>query len=66
MAVGPSAPPMMPMELASAEVKPSRRAVIKAIRYLTAPAAPNSRDFGLAIRGAKSVIAPTPAKMSGG
>ena len=57
---------MMPMEPASAFVKPRNFARMKARKMPSCAAAPSSSDFGLAIRGAKSVIAPTPMKMSGG
>ena len=66
MAVGPSAPPMMPMAPASAGEKPAHSARINARKMPSCAAAPSSRDFGLAISGPKSVIAPTPMKMSGG
>ena len=66
MAVGPSAPPMMPMEPASAAEKPISFAPMKVMKMPSCAAAPSSRLFGLAIRGPKSVIAPTPMKMIGG
>ena len=66
MAVGPSAPPMMPMAPASLAVKPSSFAPRKVRKMPSWAAAPSSRLFGLAISGAKSVIAPTPMKIRGG
>ena len=66
MAVGPSAPPMMPMEEACRSVKPNRRQPTKVIKMPTWAAAPSSRVLGLAIRGPKSVPAPTPMKIRQG
>jgi len=66
MAVGPSAPPMMPIAPASAGVKPRNSATMNARKIPSCAAAPSSRLIGLAISGPKSVIAPTPMKMSGG
>ncbi len=66
MEVGPSAPPTMPMLPASCALKPSRIAPMKVTNMPSCAAAPRSRDFGLAISGPKSVIAPTPRKISGG
>ena len=66
MAVGPSAPPMMPMEPASAALKPSAFAPMNVRKMPSCAAAPSNSDFGFAISGAKSVIAPTPMKMIGG
>ncbi len=66
MAVGPSAPPMMPMEAASAAVKPSRVATKKAKNTPIWAAAPSNRLLGLDSRGPKSVMAPTPIKIRQG
>ena len=66
IAVGPSAPPMMPMEDASWAVKPMRRQPTKVMKMPSWAAAPSSRLLGLAIRGPKSVMAPTPMKMRQG
>ena len=66
MAVGPSAPPMMPMAPASRALKPSSFAPMKVMKIPSCAAAPIRSAEGLAIRGAKSVIAPTPMKISGG
>ncbi len=48
------------------DLKPNTRARIKARKIPSCAAAPSSRLLGLAISGPKSVIAPTPMKMSGG
>ncbi len=53
MAVGPSAPPMMPMEAASGPVKPRQIAPKKATNTPSWAAAPSSRLFGSAISGTK-------------
>ena len=66
IAVGPSAPPMMPIAAASSGMKPRNSAPMKAANTPNCAAAPSSRLFGLAIRGEKSVIAPTPRKISEG
>ena len=66
MAVGPSAPPMMPTEAACSGVMPKIKAPKNAVKMPSCAAAPSSRDLGLAIRGPKSVIAPTARKISGG
>ena len=66
MAVGPSAPPMMPMELACSGVKPSRTAPMYVMKMPSCAAAPSSRLFGLAISGPKSVMQPTPTKIRHG
>ena len=66
MAVGPSAPPMMPMDAACGPVKPRQMAPKNATKTPSWAAAPSSRLFGSAISGPKSVIAPTPMKMSEG
>ena len=76
MAVGPSAPPMMAMAAAWAAVNmgsppmmmlfPRKFARVKATYIPNWAAAPSRRLMGLAIRGPKSVIAPTPIKMRQG
>ena len=66
MAVGPSAPPMMPMEADCCASKPSRFAPKKAKNTPNCAAAPSSRLFGLEISGPKSVIAPMPMKIRQG
>ena len=65
MAVGPSAPPMMPIAEACCTLK----SIIAPANATNTPiwaAAPRSMVFGFAIRGPKSVIAPTPMKIRGG
>ena len=57
---------MIPMDPASCAVKPSRIAPMKVAKMPSCAAAPSKRLLGFAIRGPKSVIAPTPIKMSGG
>ncbi len=66
MDVGPSAPPMIPIEPASAGVKPIQFAHRKVTKIPNCAAAPNINDLGLAINGPKSVIAPTPMKIKQG
>ena len=66
MEVGPSAPPMMPMEAASFGLKPMNRAMKNVAATPTWAAAPRSRVRGAASSGPKSVRAPTPRKMMGG
>ena len=66
MAVGPSAPPMMPMALDSCPVKPIRRQPINVTKIPSCAAAPSNRLLGLAMRGPKSVMAPTPMKIRQG
>ena len=67
IAVGPSAPPMMPMAAATLTGKwKISRAPRKAEKIPNCAAAPSSREDGRAISGPKSVIAPTPIKISGG
>ena len=66
MAVGPSAPPIIPTEDDSAPLKPMRRQPMKVMKMPSCAAAPSSKLLGLAIRGPKSVIAPTPMKMRQG
>ena len=66
MAVGPSAPPMIPMEDACAGLKPIHLVPTKVIKMPSCAAAPSSSDFGLAISGPKSVMAPTPMKIRHG
>ena len=72
--VGPSAPPMMAMDAASLRVNsmpgiPSAVIASAPIRVPKMPncaAAPSSRVLGLASIGPKSVMAPTPRKISSG
>ena len=70
--MGPSAPPMMPIEAASPSEKSpmlssvTPRAPQNAMKIPTCAAAPSSSVLGLAISGLKSVSAPMPMKMIGG
>ena len=70
MAVGPSAPPMIPMDAACAGEKPkmgrSSCVTRKVAKMPICAAAPSRRLLGLAIRGPKSVMAPTPRNMRHG
>ena len=68
MAVGPSAPPMIPMLAASFMSKPMKSSCMKrnVAKIPSWAAAPKSRLLGLAISGPKSVMAPTPRKMRQG
>ena len=63
--VGPSAPPTIPIEPASAGVK-NADAQRKVMKIPICAAAPRMSDFGLAISGPKSVIAPTPMNIKHG
>ena len=73
MAVGPSAPPMMPIEAAALIGSQPKKSCPKAAASPSAPksakkmpncaAPPRRAIFGLAISGPKSVIAPTPMKI---
>ena len=72
--VGPSAPPMMAMEAASLRVNSSpgipnavsASAPISVPKIPNCAAAPKSKVLGLASIGPKSVMAPTPRKISSG
>ena len=66
IAVGPSAPPMMPIAAASGSVKPSATAPSRLAKIPNWAAAPRSSVFGFASIGPKSVSAPMPRKISGG
>ena len=66
MAVGPSAPPMIPIAPACIGSKPISNAIIYAPKIPNCAAAPISINFGLEISAEKSVMAPMPKKMSGG
>ena len=66
IAVGPSAPPMIPIEPASCALNPRAIAAKNAKNIPSCAAAPMSRDLGLAISGPKSVMAPTPRNISDG
>ncbi len=66
IAVGPSAPPIIPIDAASCGVNPKRIATPKAKKIPNCAPAPISTLDGLASNGPKSVIAPTPKNISGG
>ena len=66
MAVGPSAPPMIPIAPASLGANPQSSASIYAPKIPTCAAAPISISLGWEMRAEKSVIAPIPRKISGG
>ena len=72
IAVGPSAPPIIAMALASLRVNSNPGTRLSAIapnKVAKIPnwaAAPSSNIRGLAMRAPKSVIAPTPIKISNG
>ena len=66
MAVGPSAPPMMPKEAASFGVNPIKIATSNTVKIPSCAAAPNMERRKLRNIGPKSVNAPTPIKMIGG
>ena len=66
MDVGPSAPPMMPMAAACSALKPMSIARKNALKTPNCAAAPSRKLFGLAIRGPKSVRAPTPRNIRDG
>ena len=73
MAVGPSAPPMMPMDAAAFSGSTPKKSLPKSAASPSAPksakkmpncaAPPRRAVFGFAISGPKSVIAPTPMKI---
>lgn len=66
IAVGPSAPPIIAIEPASAALNPNAAAPINVKKIPDCAAAPSRKLFGFAISGAKSVIVPIPKKISGG
>ena len=67
MEVGPSAAPMMPMEAASLRLEArASRATIIVPKMPNCAAAPSSTSLGFSSSGPKSVMAPTPMKMSSG
>ncbi len=66
MEVGPSAPPMMEMAAAAISLKPRAIAPKYAAKIPNCAAAPRRKLLGLAIRGPKSVMAPTPIKIREG
>ena len=66
IAVGPSAPPMIPIAPACIGSNPIAKAVMYAPKIPNCAAAPTNISLGFEIRAEKSVIAPMPKKMSGG
>ena len=66
MAVGPSAPPIIPSEAASCGVNPIRMATNRTVKIPNCAAAPKMERCRLRNIGPKSVNAPTPIKMIGG
>ena len=66
IAVGPSAPPMIPRAPASCGVKPIITAHNSTVKMPNCAAAPNMERCKLRSIGPKSVKAPTPIKMMGG
>ena len=73
IAVGPSAPPIIPIEAACSTpnpiagiAAPNARAPRKVINTPNCAAAPKRMLLGLAISGPKSVIIPIPRKIRGG
>ncbi len=72
MAVGPSAPPIIPIAAASARVKSIQPRALNPTAPRTVAkmpnwaAAPRNSVLGLASSGPKSVIAPTPMKITRG
>ena len=67
MAVGPSAPPMMPSDAASLMLKaPLPMATSSTVKIPSCAAAPKMERRRLRSIGPKSVSAPTPMKMTGG
>ena len=66
MAVGPSAPPMMPIDPAWAGLKPRYRDPRKVRNMPIWAAAPRRMSLGLESMVEKSVIAPMPRKIRGG
>jgi len=66
IAVGPSAPPIIPIAPACWGVKPIAKAPKKVRKMPICAAAPKSINLGLDIKDEKSVMAPMPKKTSGG
>ena len=66
MAVGPSAPPMMPSDAACCGVKPIARAASSTAKMPNCAPAPKILSRRLRSIGPKSVRAPTPMNMIGG
>ncbi len=66
IAVGPSAPPIMPNAPASCGVNPIITAQSSTVKIPNCAAAPNMERRKLRSIGPKSVSAPTPIKITGG
>ena len=66
IAVGPSAPPIIPSEAASFGVKPIKMATSNTVKMPNCAAAPKIESRRLRSIGPKSVRAPTPIKIIGG
>ena len=66
MAVGPSAPPIIPSEAASFGVNPIAIAASNTVKIPNCAAAPKIDKRKLRNIGPKSVSAPTPIKIIGG
>ncbi len=64
--VGPSMAPMTPMDAASLSGKPNAIASMSVPKMPNCPAAPSRTMRGCASSGEKSIIAPTPIKISSG
>ena len=64
--VGPSAPPMIDTAAAASSLNPKSIAKRYAVNIPICAAAPSKKLIGFAISGPKSVIAPTPRKISDG
>ena len=66
VAVGPSAPPIIPIEAASSPLNPRSIAPKNAKNIPNWAAAPSNIVLGFAIIGPKSVLAPIHKKITGG
>jgi len=66
IAVGPSAPPIIPIAPASGAANPRYNAPINVAKIPICAAAPKSINLGLDINDEKSVIAPIPKKINEG
>ena len=66
IAVGPSAPPIIPIAAASKALNPRKNAPKNVRKIPNCAAAPSNKLEGLESSGPKSVVAPIPRKISGG
>ena len=64
IAVGPSAPPIIPIAPACCAVKPKNIAPVKVMNIPICAAAPRIKLFVFALRGPTAVVAPTPKNIS--